>query len=253
MYRNNLLKRKLAAGESTSGIWVTLADASVAEIAVELALDWIVIDAEHGHLDFGDVANHLRAVKNTPVTALVRIQEIEQGLIKRMLDIGAEGLLIPQIETAADVAQAVKFAKYPPQGVRGVGVERSTKWGLDLLGGTARANDETLIIPFIETVAAADCVDEILAVPGIDALFFGPADFSASSGFLGKWTEPAVMARMLQVQARVRAQKIPCGIFTTSPQDARLRREQGFQMVGLGTDAGMLIRGIQQAQQALGQ
>src|SRR5262245_13958473 len=167
MQRLNPLKRKLAAGETTYGLWVSLESPTITEIACELSLDWVVIDVEHGHMDFKEVVDHLRVVRNTQTTGLVRVQEIEKGLFKRLLDIGAEGLLVPQIDTPDEVRQAIHFAEYPPRGVRGVAVERCTKWGLELAEGTRRADNETLVIPMIETVAAGNCVDEILTIPGI--------------------------------------------------------------------------------------
>src|SRR5437870_12293353 len=111
----NILKQKLAAQQTTLGLWITLESPSITEIAVELGYDWVVIDAEHGHLDFKEILEHLRATRNATTTPLVRVQEIEQGLIKRVLDLGAAGILIPQVTTAAEVDQAVRFAKYPPQ------------------------------------------------------------------------------------------------------------------------------------------
>src|SRR5262245_20177291 len=187
---HNSLKDKLTRHETTLGMWVTLESASITEIAVELGYDWVVIDAEHGHLDFKEILDHVRATRNSNTTPLVRIQEIEQGLIKRVLDIGAAGILVPQVNTAAEVEQAVRFAKYPPQGVRGVGGERATRWGTRLADYALAANDEIMVIPLIETVAAGEAIDAILAVQGVDAIYFGPADYSASAGFLGQWEGP---------------------------------------------------------------
>ena len=110
----NVLKQKLARGETTVGMWITLESASISEIAATLGYDWVVIDTEHGHLDFKEVVEHIRATRNSSTTPLVRIQEIEQGVIKRVLDLGAHGILVPQVVDAAEVERAVRFAKYPP-------------------------------------------------------------------------------------------------------------------------------------------
>ena len=115
----NVLKQKLARGETTVGMWITLESASISEIAATLGYDWVVIDTEHGHLDFKEVVEHIRATRNSPTTPLVRIQEIEQGVIKRVLDLGAHGILVPQVVDAAEVERAVRFAKYPPAGSAG--------------------------------------------------------------------------------------------------------------------------------------
>lgn len=252
MHRQNLLKQKLSRNQTTLGLWVTLESPSITEIAVTLGYDWVGIDAEHGHLDFREVQEHLRVTRNTATTALVRIQEIEQGLIKRVLDIGAEGILVPQITSADEVRQAVRFAKYPPWGVRGVGGERATSWGLDLRGYTQAANREVMVIPFMETVAAGEAIDALLEVPGVDAVFFGPADYSASAGYLGDWEGPGVAERLLAIKDRIRARGIPCGIMGTDIPNAQMRKAQGFQMIGLGSDTGLLIRSSVEAMKALG-
>ena len=238
----NHLKQKLARGETALGMWVTLESPSITEIAVALGLDWVAIDTEHGHLDFKEVVAHLRVTRNTTTTPIVRVPEIQQGTIKRVLDLGAHGVIVPQVMDAAEVARAVGFAKYPPRGVRGVGGERATQWGLGLKEQTQRADRETMVIPLIETVAAEAALDGILNVPGVDALFLGPADFSASAGHLGEWEGPGVAERLLAIKDRARARGIACGVMATSVEDALLRQRQGFQMIGIGSDTGLLIR-----------
>jgi 2-keto-3-deoxy-L-rhamnonate aldolase RhmA len=248
----NALKRKLVQHETTLGMWVTLESPSITEIAVALGFDWVVIDAEHGHLDFKEVQDHVRVTRDTATTPLVRVQEIEQGLIKRVLDVGAAGILVPQVTSAAEVAQAVRFAKYPPTGVRGVGAERATSWGLGIRSYTTSANRDTMVIPLMETVAAGDAIDAILDVTGIDAIFFGPADYSASAGFLGEWEGPGVAEKLLAIQRKIRARGVPCGIMSTDVKNAQQRKQQGFQMVGLGSDAGLMIRSAIEALKAMG-
>src|SRR6187200_1349393 len=113
------LRRKLAAGANAFGLWVTLEAPSITEMAVGLGLDWVVIDAEHGHLDWKEIVEHIRATVRSETVALVRIAELNIGLIKRTLDCGADGVVIPWVESAEQLAQAVKFAHYPPEGIRG--------------------------------------------------------------------------------------------------------------------------------------
>jgi 2-dehydro-3-deoxyglucarate aldolase/4-hydroxy-2-oxoheptanedioate aldolase len=248
----NLLKQQLARKETALGLWVTLEAPSITEIAVALGFDWVLIDAEHGHLDFKEILEHLRVTRHTKTTPLVRIQEIEQGLIKRVLDIGAKGIMIPQVESAQDVEQAIRFAKYPPWGIRGVGGERATRWGMGLKACTQMANQEVMVIPLIETVAAAQNMDSILAVKGIDAVYFGPADLSSSSGFLGEWEGPGIAEQVLSLLAKVRARGLAAGIMAKDPANAQLRQQQGFQMLALGSDTGFLIRSASEALRALG-
>jgi 2-keto-3-deoxy-L-rhamnonate aldolase RhmA len=247
----NRLKEKLKANEVALGMWITLDSPSITEIAVELEFDWVVIDAEHGQLDFKEILEHIRATRNSGTTPLVRVQEIEQGLIKRVLDLGSAGILIPQITSAAEAALAVRFAKYPPKGIRGVGGERATRWGMNVADYTRVANDEIMVIPLIETVAAGEAIDAILAVEGVDAIYFGPADYSSSAGYLGQWEGPGVADAIIRLKDRARARGIASGIMSTSVQNALERRQQGFQMIGVGSDTGLLIRSSVEALKAL--
>ncbi len=249
---HNHLKRKLAADGRTFGFWTTLEAPSVTEIAAALGFDWVVIDSEHGHLDFKEILEHLRALRGSDATPLVRVQEIEQGVIKRVLDLGAHGILVPQVRDADEVEMAVRFAKYPPRGVRGVGGERSTGWGRTLRESTAVADAETLVIPLIETVDAVRAVDGILDVPGVDALFFGPADLSSSAGYVGEWEGPGVAEMIREVREKATARGIPVGVLATSVEDARSRVEQGFRLVCLGNDTGLLMRAASEALAAVG-
>jgi 2-keto-3-deoxy-L-rhamnonate aldolase RhmA len=247
----NHLKRKLARGETTLGLWVTLESPAVTEIAVTLGLDWVAIDTEHGCLDFREVADHIRATRNTTTTPLVRVPEINQGIIKRVLDLGAHGIIVPQITNAEEVATAVRLAKYPPAGIRGVGGDRATHWGMSFATQTAIANAETMVIPLIETVAAGQALKSILDVPGIDAIYLGPADYSASAGFLGQWEGSGVAEALLGFKDVVRDRGLACGILATSVEDSRRRLDQGFRMIGLGADTGLLIRSLRAAADAL--
>ena len=251
MISPNPLKKKLAARKPTTGLWVTLESPTITEIAVTLGLDFVVIDAEHGHLDFKEILEHIRATRNSNTVPLVRIQEIEQGLIKRVLDLGAGGILVPQVHSAEEVQRAVRFAKYPPWGQRGVGGERATHWGMSLKSDTMIANSETLVIPLMETVSAGKCIEEICDIPGVDAIQFGPADYSASAGSLGDWEGPGVAAQLLDIKDRIRVRGIPCGILCRDSAEILKRRDQGFQMLGLNSDTGLLIRGLQHALKTL--
>ena len=123
------LRRKLAADTPVVGLWVTLESPSITEMAVALGVDWVVVDAEHGHLDWKEIVEHIRAAVRSETVVLVRVAEVNIGLIKRALDIGADGVMIPWMESAEQLRQAVAFARYPLEGKRGIGAERATCWG----------------------------------------------------------------------------------------------------------------------------
>lgn len=252
LHPRELLRQKFRLQYTTYGLWVTLESPSITEIAGRMGFDWVVIDAEHGHLDLSNVLEHVRVANLMGLVCFVRLQDIQQGLIKRALDIGADGILVPQVRTAEEVALAVRYARYPPDGVRGIGAERSTRWGMAFNDCTRNANREIFVIPLMETVDAGNNIEAMIDVPGVDAFYFGPADYSASAGFLGEWEGPGVAQRLLEIKEKIRARGLPCGIMSRSNEETLVRREQNFRMIGLGMDTGLLIRAARQAMEAAG-
>jgi phosphoglycerate dehydrogenase-like enzyme/2-keto-3-deoxy-L-rhamnonate aldolase RhmA len=238
------LRAKLAQNEPVFGLWVTLDSPAVTEMAVGLGMDWVVIDAEHGHLDWKEIAEHLRATVRSETVALVRLAELNVGAIKRALDIGADGVVIPWVETAEQLRDAVRFAKYPLDGVRGMGGERATAWGQALAEHAAEANDHVFVVPILETVKARENLPELLAVGGVDLFWFGPADYSASAGYRGQWEGPGVAEQLLEMKDTIRAAGKHCGVVATSDSDVQKRLEQGFRAVALGMDAGLMLRSL---------
>ncbi len=246
------LRRRLGSDEPAYGIWITLESPSIAEIAAALGLDYIVIDAEHGHLDWRDIANHLRGVVRSETVALVRLAELNGGLIKRALDLGADGIVIPWIESASQAEKMVAFARYPPSGVRGMGAERATGWGRALAQHAREANDHVLCVPIIETVAGGRRIDEIASVPGIEILQLGPADYSSSAGYGGQWEGPGVAEEILRIKDAIRGHGKHAGIAATSDDDLEHRREQGFRLLSVGMDAGLLLRSLSASLKRIG-
>jgi 2-keto-3-deoxy-L-rhamnonate aldolase RhmA/quercetin dioxygenase-like cupin family protein len=239
-----LLKRKLAAKETALGMWITLESPSITEMAVGLGLDWIVIDAEHGHLDWTEITEHIRATVRSDTVALVRLAELNVGLVKRALDIGADGVIIPWIETVDQLRQAVTFAHYPPRGVRGIGGERATAWGQCFAEHVAEANDNVLIVPMIESVRGGQNIREMVAVEGVEVFFIGPADYSSSAGFAGQWEGPGIAEQLLKIKDHIVAAGKHCGVIATSDANLLQRQSQGFQLIGMGSDAGLLLRSM---------
>jgi len=236
------LRHKIAAGDSTYGLWITLESPSITEMAVSLDLDWVVIDAEHGHLDWKEIVEHLRATVRSETVALVRIAELNGGLIKRALDIGADGIVVPWVENADQLRQAIAYARYPTEGLRGIGAERATCWGHCTAEHTAEANEQVLVIPIIETIGTVPHVPRMSQVDGAEIFFFGPADFSSTAGYRGQWEGPGVADTILRLKDGLRKAGKACGLIGTSYENVRERREQGFQMIGLGLDASLLYR-----------
>jgi len=241
------LRRQLAADEPVYGVWITLEAASLSEMAVALGLDWIVVDAEHGHLDWKEILEHIRAAVRSDTVVLVRVAELNSGLIKRALDIGADGVVIPWIETVEQLKQAVGFAQFPPEGVRGLGAERATAWGQCFAEHAQEANENVLVVPIIESVTGGRNIQPLLQVGGVQVVFIGPADYSCTAGFRGQWEGPGVAKEVLAIRDAVRAHGKHCGIMSTSQENLIERRLQGFRMLGLGTDAGLFLRAVHSA------
>ena len=246
------LRRKLAADTPALGLWVTLESPSITEMAVALGIDWVVIDAEHGHLDWKEIVEHIRAAVRSDTVVLVRVAELSIGLIKRALDIGADGIVVPWVETAEQLRQAVAFAQFPPEGVRGIGAERATCWGQCLAQHTQEANEHVLVVPIIESVTAGRNVRSMLQVEGVDLFFFGPSDYSSSAGYRGQWEGPGVAQEILALKDTLRAAGKQCGVIATSHENLRERSEQGFRFIALGVDAGLLLRSLHAALAVVG-
>jgi len=226
------LRKKLAADEAVYGLWVTLESASITEMAVALGLDWVVIDAEHGHLDWKEILEHVRATVRSDTVVLVRVAELNAGLIKRALDIGADGIVIPWIETAQQLKQAVAFATYPPEGIRGIGAERATAWGQCFLEHAQEANENVLVVPIVESVTGGKNIQALLQVGGVEIVFIGPADYSSTAGFRGQWEGPGVAEALLAIKDAVRASGKHCGVVTTSHEN--LLRTSGARLSHVG-------------------
>lgn len=247
----NPLRRKLREGKTTYGMWVTVESPNITEAAVLLGLDWVVIEMEHGHLDWGDVMEHVRAVNRSETAAIVRVSECRREAIQRALDLGADGLIVPMISSAEEAAAVYRWGRYPPRGVRGVGGERCVKWGLEFQEYLSRANEETLLIPLLETRGAVEDFDAILKTEGLEAIYFGPADMSASYGHLGEWEGGDVAETILRMCRTAGKKGIAGGVLARSSDEAMKRRDQGFRMIGLGADVNLMLRSLQQTLEVL--
>jgi 4-hydroxy-2-oxoheptanedioate aldolase len=239
----NTFKQALRAGQPQIGLWVSLAEAYVAELLAGSGFDWMLLDGEHGPNDVRSILSQLQAVAPYPVAPVVRPVIGETALIKQYLDLGAQTLLIPMVETPEQAAQLVRACRYPPEGVRGVGaaVARASRWNLygDYL---QRADEEICLLVQVETASAATRLKEIAAVPGVDGVFFGPADLSASMGHRGNPGHPEVQKVIEEGIATVRAAGKAAGILTADTALARRYLELGALFVAVGVDTTLLAR-----------
>ncbi|WP_175956110.1 HpcH/HpaI aldolase/citrate lyase family protein [Schaalia sp. Marseille-Q2122] len=227
------------------GMWVCSGSPTVAEICAGSGLDWLLIDGEHAPLSLESIQRQLQAIAAYPVTPVVRVPINDWVLIKQYLDLGAQNLLIPMVNTAEDAAAAVKATRYPPEGVRGVGsaLARGARWNR-VENYLKRANEEFVsVIVQIETAQAVENAAEIAAVDGVDAIFIGPSDLAASMGVIGQQDHPEVIAAVHRAIEAGRAAGKPVGINAFDPRLAQRYLEEGMDFILVGADVALLARG----------
>lgn len=237
------IKQKLRNGEVSVGAWMSLAHVSIAEIFASAGFDWVVIETEHTAIDVSEVLRVLIAIEGRGAVPLVRLAWNDPIQCKAVLDSGAAGVIVPMVNTKAEAELAVKAAKYPPMGFRGVGLARAHGYGTNFDAYVRSANDETLLVLMIEHIDAVNNIEEILSVPGIDATFIGPYDLSMSMGLPGQLTHPDVVAARQRVLRATLARGLTAGIHLLhADATADLGRyiASGYRFVALGSDIVLL-------------
>lgn len=233
----NHLKHRLAAGEVTHGIWLGLADPYTAEIAATAGFDWLLIDGEHAPNDIRSLSAQVAVVAASDSAPIIRLPDDDPAKIKQALDIGAQTLLIPMIDSADQAARAARACRYPPEGFRGVGsaLARASRFAAipDYL---ATANAQICLILQVETCAGLAALDQIAATEGVDGVFIGPSDLAADMGHLGNPGHPEVRAAVLDALTRIRAAGKAAGILTTDPDFIEASKAAGANFVGVGID-----------------
>lgn len=239
----NTFKHALAGPRPLIGLWASLAHHYATEVVAGAGFDWLVIDAEHSPNDIDALLTQLLAVQPYPTHAVVRVPANDAVTIKRVLDIGALTLLVPQVNTAEEARAAVAATRYPPQGIRGYGgTTRATRFAR-VANYAQRAHEEIGVIVQAESATALDNLEAIAAVDGIDGIFIGPADLHASLGHAGETRHPDVMPIIDQAIRRIVAAGRAAGILTGIESDARRWIELGARFVAVGADIGILARG----------
>jgi 4-hydroxy-2-oxoheptanedioate aldolase len=226
------------------GMWLDTGSPLVAEICAGSGLDWVLIDAEHGPNDVPSVLAQLQAIAAYPVTAVVRPAIGDPVLIKQYLDLGAQNILVPMVDTAEQAAQLVRAVRYPPDGIRGVGgsLARATRWNR-IDGYLAHADDHVSLTVQIESATAVENVEKIVAVDGVDAIFLGPADLAASMGHLGEQAHPDVVAAVEHCLGVAAAAGIGAGVNAFVPEAADRYIAAGADLLCVGADVTLLARG----------
>ena len=231
-------------GRPLAGMWVCSGSPLVAEICAGAGLDWILVDAEHSPNGLESILAQLQAIHGYPVQVMVRPPVNDTVVIKQYLDLGVQNLLIPMVNSGTEAAAAVAAVRYPPHGVRGVGsaLARASRWNRvpDYL---AEAAGTVSVTVQIESTAAVDAVEEILAVDGVDGIFLGPSDLAASMGLLGQQEHPQVRDAVEHCIKAATAAGKPAGVNAFNPDTARAYLDAGTSFVLVGADVAMLARG----------
>ncbi|MBC7675644.1 MAG: HpcH/HpaI aldolase/citrate lyase family protein [Rhodoferax sp.] len=234
---HNLLKHRLAKGEVLHGCWLGMADAYVAEIAATCGFDWLLIDGEHAPNDIRSLSSQLAAVMHSPSLPIIRLPDDDTAKIKQALDIGAQSLLIPMVENAAQAERIYRATRYAPEGMRGVGssLARASRFSAipDYL---TTANAEICLILQVESRAGLAALDDILAVKGIDGVFIGPSDLAADMGHLGQPGHPDVKTAVLDALRQIRKAGLTAGVLSTDTDYINDCKAAGANFVGIGID-----------------
>lgn len=230
------------------GLFVqAFASAATFPVLAGTGLDFAVLDMEHTGFTFAHVSEAVQGARATALTALVRVPTLSRSAIGRALDVGADGVIVPRVESAAQAAEIVRYARYAPLGDRNV----AFAIGHDAYGSggewtdvAAAANTGVACIPLVETAAGVEAIEEICATPGIDAVWIGPADLSQSLGALGDVESAAYLAAEARVREACRAAGLPLGIVARSVPEARHRIEEGYGLIAFGSEIGILREAV---------
>ena len=232
------LKQRIHARQPTFGSWITIGDPDVAEIMCDAGFEWLVVDLEHSTIGTRQAGDVIRTIDRCCVVPMVRLSENDPTQIKRMMDAGAAGIIVPMVNTPGQASRAVRASKYPPEGDRSFGLARAQGYGFAFDEYLGRINDESILIVQIEHAEAVSGLEAILAVPGVDGLMVGPYDLSGSLGVPGQFEHPDVRAALETVSSTARGLNVATGFHVVQPsaEQVRQRLEQGFTFIAVGLD-----------------
>jgi 2-keto-3-deoxy-L-rhamnonate aldolase RhmA len=232
------LKARLAKRELTVGSWITIGHPSVAEIMCQAGFDWLTVDMEHSAITLSEAQNLIQVIELSGVVPLVRVGNNDPALIKRVMDAGSHGVIVPMVNSAEDAERAVKAVKYPPAGFRGVGLARAQKYGADFEGYKRWCEKESVVIVQVEHIKSVENLEAILDVEGVDGFIVGPYDLSGSLGIPGKFDDPK-MKNALERVRKVSASKKALAGYHVIPPDTRefkAKAAEGYKFLAFSLD-----------------
>jgi len=237
-----MLKKRLCANEVTVGSWISLGHPAIAEIMAAAGFDWLVVDLEHSVIDMRDAEELIRTIDLKGCVPLARMTSNDCNQIKRVMDAGAHGVIVPMVNSAEEARQVVAAVRYPPFGVRGVGLARAQGYGNAFQDYKKWLEKEYIVVVQIEHINAVEAIDEILMVEGVDAFIVGPYDLTGSMGIPGEFDDPRFEQAMTRVLKAGREHGIPGGIHVVEPdiQQLKGRIDEGYRFLAYSVDIRML-------------
>lgn len=244
----NSFKKAIKAGQTQLGLWLSCANAYTAEIAATSGYDWLLVDGEHGPNDIPTLLAQLQAIAPYDSHPIVRPASKDPALIKQVLDIGAQTLLIPMVDTAEDASNMVKAIRYAPRGIRGVGasVARAARWGR-IENYSAQVEEQLCLLVQVESVKGLQNLDAITKVEGVDGVFIGPADLSASMGHIDDAGHPEVKTAIENAIKHIRSLGKAAGILVTDPESAKHYLACGANFVAIAVDTMLMTKAMSDA------
>lgn len=245
-------RTQLQSGASPVGSWVSFSDPAAAELVAGLGFDFLVVDTEHASSGMETVENVVRAIDAAPgeTDVVVRVPWNDHVPVKRVLDLGVDGVMAPQVKTVQQAEALVEATRYPPAGRRGVAGARASNYGRDIEDYFERANEEVAVVAQVESAEAVDNAADIAAVDGVDTLFVGPADLSANLGCFGEYDHPEFVDAVERTLAAGEATNTPVCTLATSDDQVPAWLDRGFDYLVVGTDIGYLTAGAESAKAA---
>lgn len=236
------LKKKINDGTLTIGSWITLSDPGIADIMAKAGFDWLTIDLEHSATSINQAANLIRAVEFYGVAPLIRLTSNDENQIKRVMDAGAHGVIVPNVKSVEEAKKAVRAVYYPPTGERGVGLARAQEYGVSFDTYKEWLSEEAVIIVQIEHIAAVNDLEAILSVDGVDGFIVGPYDLTGSLGNPGAFDDPAFLDAMETIKTVSKKLNKTGGVHVVEPNQAQLqaRIDEGYRFLAYSVDIRML-------------
>jgi 2-keto-3-deoxy-L-rhamnonate aldolase RhmA len=249
--KNVLLKNKLKDGKFTIGSWITLGHSGIAEVIALAGFDWVVVDLEHSVISIDTAGDLIRVIDLCGSAPLIRLTSNHPDQIKRMMDAGAHGIVVPMVNSADDAIRAVAAVRYAPEGSRGVGLARAQGYGVDFKEYFEWQKNSSVVIVQIEHRDALDNLDAILTVPGVDGFIIGPYDLSCSMGIPGQFEHPELIAALDKILATGKRLGVPSGLHIVEPDVERLAQsiQQGYRFIAYSVDLRLLDVGVRQGLQ----